>query len=105
MLVRTYSRKTCSNISVMVLLRENNNCVNGDGVIDEDLLYGRAVNPCHCQIVIQRSRTTDTEQKFRLGSLNVGTMKGQAGEAVETLTGKKVDVCCVQEVRWRGCIR
>ena len=34
--------------------------------------------------------------------MNVGTLRGHAGEVVETLTSRKVNVCCVQEVRWRG---
>ena len=29
-------------------------------------------------------------------------MRGCAGQVVETMTRRKVDVCCVQEVRWRG---
>ena len=69
---------------MMVLLRENHNCVNEAGVIDEGL--GTAdVNPEHRQIVNQRSGTTDTEQKFRLGTLDVGSMGGRDGEVVETL--------------------
>ena len=29
-------------------------------------------------------------------------MSGYAGEVVETLARRKVDVCCAHEVRWRG---
>ena len=29
-------------------------------------------------------------------------MRGRAGEVVKTLTRRKVVVCCVQEIRWRG---
>ena len=29
-------------------------------------------------------------------------MRDCAGEVVETMTRRKVDVCCVQEARWRG---
>ena len=84
---------------MMVLLQENNNFVNKVGVIDKSPVHSRAdVNPEHHQIVIQQSGTTDTEQKFRLKSLNVGTMRGHAGE----LTRRKVDVCGIQEERWRG---
>ena len=77
----------------MVLLQENHNCVNRAGVVDEGPMHGRAdVSPEHHQIVIQLSETTDTEQKFKLGSLNVVTMRGCAGEVVETLSRRKVDV-------------
>ncbi|CAH1263777.1 Hypp2763 [Branchiostoma lanceolatum] len=40
--------------------------------------------------------------KFRVGSLNVGTLKGRSSEVVETLTRRRVDLCCLQETRWSG---
>ena len=40
--------------------------------------------------------------KLRIGTVNVGTMSGRASEVVEMLTRRKVDVCCLQETRWRG---
>ena len=86
---------------MVILLRKNHNCINGAGVIDEGPTHDRAdVNSEHCKIIIQQSGTTNTEQKLRLGGLNVGTMRGCAGE-VKTLTSRKVDMCCVQEIRWR----
>ena len=39
---------------------------------------------------------------LRIGSLNVGTMHGRANEISETLERRGVDICCVQETRWRG---
>ena len=39
---------------------------------------------------------------LRICSLNVGTMCGRANEVVETLERRHVDICCVQETRWRG---
>ena len=45
----------------------------------------------------------DKTVKFRVGTLNVGTMRGRAGEVVETLTRRHIDICCVQEVRWSIC--
>ena len=32
----------------------------------------------------------------------IGTMRGRSSEIVETITRRNVDLCCVQEVRWRG---
>ena len=44
--------------------------------------------------------------RFRVGTLNVGTLGkpegGKAGEVVETLTRRGIDLCCVQESRWNG---
>ena len=39
---------------------------------------------------------------LRMASINVGTLRGRAGDVVEMLERRSVDVCCVQEVRWRG---
>ena len=75
--------------------RNESNCVNGSGVHDKGPAHGRScVNLEHRPIVIQLSRT-----KFRLGSWNVGTMRGRSGKVVEVLTRRKIDVCCAQEVR------
>ena len=44
--------------------------------------------------------------RFRIGTVNVGTLGGtdlvKAGEVVETLTRRGIDLCCVQESRWNG---
>ena len=40
-------------------------------------------------------------EKFRIATWNVGTLRGKAGEIVETLT-RCVDICCLQETRWKG---
>ena len=38
----------------------------------------------------------------RFGSWNVGSICGRGTEVGEELRKRKVDVCCLQEVRWRG---
>ena len=88
---------------IMAQLQNKDNCVNGAGVLDESSAHGRdGVNPEHHQIVNQQSGTDATNSILRIGSLNVGTMRGRSGEVIETLERRKVDVCCVQEIRWRG---
>ena len=86
-----------------------NNCVNGTGVNNESSAHGRdGVNSEHHSIVIQRSGTIkvkenpEKESKFRVSTWNVGTLRGRSGEVVETLSRRNIDVCCVQEIRWRG---
>ena len=49
----------------------------------------------------QRSRMRFL-RKFRVGTLNVNTLRGRVCEVVETLSRRKVDVCCIQETRYRG---
>ena len=41
-------------------------------------------------------------RKFRVGTLNVNTLRGRVCEVVETLSRRKVDDCCIQETRYRG---
>ena len=39
---------------------------------------------------------------LRFGTSNVGTTAGRTGEVVEVLVRRRVDICCVQEMRWNG---
>ena len=39
-------------------------------------------------------------RKFRVGTLNVNTLRGRVCEVVETLSRRKVDVCCIQDTRY-----
>ena len=88
---------------MVVHLHSNHNCVNGGGVFNETPAHGRVgVNPEHGQTV---NMLSGTKKIFRLGSWNVGTMRGRSSEVVEAISRRKVDVCCVQEVRWRGASR
>ncbi|XP_014670792.1 PREDICTED: uncharacterized protein LOC106811605 [Priapulus caudatus] len=61
------------------------------------------------QIISSKDNIADAVQatrlkgkNFRIGSLNVGTLRGRASEVVETLSRRKVDICCLQETRYRG---
>ena len=37
-----------------------------------------------------------------MGTVNVNTLRGRVCKVVETLSRRKVDVCCIQETRCRG---
>ena len=39
---------------------------------------------------------------MRIGSVNVGTMRGRSGEIAEMAARRRLDICCVQETRWKG---
>ena len=41
--------------------------------------------------------------KLHVSSWNVGIMHGRASEVVETLGCRRIDICRVQESRWKGC--
>jgi hypothetical protein len=40
--------------------------------------------------------------KLRLGTVNVGTMTGRSREVADTLRGRRIDIACVQETKWKG---
>ena len=74
---------------------------NGTGTLSEGVVNGtagvnvRPVRSISCEILQKRF-------KLRITSLNDGTMRGKASEIVETLA-RRIDICAVQETRWRGC--
>ena len=39
---------------------------------------------------------------LRVGSVNVGTMRGCEGEVVEMAASRHLDFCCLQETGWKG---
>jgi len=39
---------------------------------------------------------------FRVGTWNVDSLTGRAGEVVDLLSDRKVDVACIQETWWKG---
>ena len=41
-------------------------------------------------------------QNFRIATVNLDTLNKKEGQVVETLTRRRIDLCCVQEIKWRG---
>jgi len=39
---------------------------------------------------------------MRVGTANVGTMKGRIGKVLEMASSRHHDFCCLQETRWKG---
>jgi len=62
-----------------------------DGVKPDALCGGRLVGG---------GRASGIE--LRVGSANVGTLRGRYGEVVELAKRRRLDFCCLQETRWRG---
>ena len=87
-----------------VRIDDQTNCVNGTGTLrSESVSHGRTDVRCeHRQTVTQLSHRKVDSLLLRMASINVGTLRGRAYEVVEMLERRSVDVCCVQEVRWRG---
>ena len=58
------------------------------------------LGPCkHC---LQNDGKPNDRLGVRLGTWNVGSMSGRGAEVCEDLRKRRMDVCCLQEVRWRG---
>ena len=70
---------------------------NGNGNYVEGVVNGRTGSgPV-------RSTSCETpHDTFKIASWNIGTMRGRSSEIVETITRRNIDLCCLQEVRWRG---
>ena len=50
-----------------------------------------------------RSTSWETpHDTFKIASWNIGTMRGRSSKIIETITRRNIDLCCLQEVRWRG---
>ena len=49
-----------------------------------------------------KSKLVDHKSSIRVASWNVGSIRGRSGELVEVMARRRVDVCCIQEVRYRG---
>ena len=41
-------------------------------------------------------------ESLRVGSVNVGTLNRRSGEIVDMAWKRRLDVCCLQETRWKG---
>jgi len=39
---------------------------------------------------------------LRIGTVNVGSMKRRSGEVADMAARRRLDICCVQETRWKG---
>ena len=39
---------------------------------------------------------------LRVGTANMGTMRGRSGKIVEMVGRMRLDLCCLQETRWMG---
>mgnify|MGYP001793858940 CR=1 FL=1 len=75
------------------------NVVSESGTLrNQGVVHGRVgVRLGHRLIDIKRPRL-----RFCIATLNVGTMRGRIGEIVETVSRRKIDLCCLQETRWKG---
>ena len=49
-----------------------------------------------------RARRQQDMTEFRFATWNIGSMTGKDGEMVEILKKRKIQLCCMQETKWKG---
>ena len=65
----------------------------------------KALNPgrkIECTCARMMGTFPDVQFGIRFSTWNVGSISGRWGEISETLKRRCVDICCVQEVKWKG---
>ena len=65
----------------------------------------KTLNPrrkIECTRARMMGKFPDIQFGIRFSTWNVGSMLRKWGEISETLKSRCVDICCVQEVRWKG---
>ena len=68
-------------------------------------LRKKALNPrrkIQCTRARMMGKSPDVQFGIRFSTWNVGSMSGKWGEISETLKRRCVDICCLQEMRWKG---
>ena len=61
---------------------------------------GAAPDPGLCKKCLQNDGKTDERLGVRVGTWNLWSMSGRGTEVYEELRKRRMDVCCLQEVRW-----
>ena len=79
-------------------------CYNGSlrGITNLVLLCVNAHLFCQINVLLLLLLLKKHVGRFRVVSWNVGTMTGKAMEIADVIRRRKVDMACVQEVKWKG---
>ena len=93
-LVRAYScKKSCSNNNVMGETRSQRNCVNRAGTVSEGPSHRRKnIRSGHSQTVIKLPDQERLQERLRVATVNVGTLRGRASEVAETVSRRNIDM-------------
>jgi exonuclease III len=51
---------------------------------------------------MRRVRKLAEPSKVRIGTWNVGSLMGKLREVVDTMIRRRVNILCVQEMKWKG---
>ena len=64
-------------------------------------MEGATPHPGVCKHSLQYDGRPDERIGVLVGTWNLGNLRGKLGEDCEELRKRMIDVCCLQEVRWR----
>nr|GFD04844.1 hypothetical protein [Tanacetum cinerariifolium] len=63
---------------------------------------GVGTSPLRSGLNLNLSLGRKDRYKVRIGTWNVGTLTGRSRELAEVLKRRRVNICCVQETKWKG---
>lgn len=49
-----------------------------------------------------KNKRSQSSSTIRMASWNLGTLTGRSQELAETLKRRNINICCIQELRWKG---
>ena len=79
-------KKPCLNLFMMVF---QNDGYSDTGVVDEGVALGRD------SYRLVRSSISKIPHNIRIGSWNIGTLKGRSNEVIEAISRRSIDIYCV----------
>ena len=83
-----------TNVVMLDYAGRNEISVSGVSGLAPSQVWGTGLGHC--------GKSSKHLRNFMVGTLNVNTLKGRVCEVVETLSRRKVGLCCVQETRYWG---
>ena len=63
---------------------------------------GATQHPGACKFSLQYGGRPDERFDVWVGTWDLGSLSGRRGEICEELRRRMIDVCCMQEVGWKG---
>ena len=55
--------------------------------------------------MVRRIRHVGLENNLRVATWNIGSMSERTWEVVEVMIKRIIDICCLQETRWREAVQ
>lgn len=92
-------------IKLILLIMKANGKVKGNNTRAYPRSDANATSAKHARAFPQSDgmdKNNHSHQNIRLATWNVGSLTGRSQELAETLKRRNINICCVQETRWKG---